>query len=28
VRFEGRDKAIHHDGFDYTFGWLVLQKKA
>jgi len=28
LRFEGGDKAIHHGGYDYTFGWLALQKRA
>ena len=28
LHLEGRDKAIQHGGFDYTFGWLVLRKNA
>jgi SAM-dependent methyltransferase len=28
LQFDGGDKAIRHGGFQYTFGWLVLQKRA
>lgn len=28
LRMDGGDKAIEHGGYRYTFGWLVLQKKA
>lgn len=27
MRFQAQDRAIHHGGYDYTFGWLVLQKQ-
>lgn len=27
LHFDGQDKAISHGGFDYTFGWLALQKQ-
>jgi ubiquinone/menaquinone biosynthesis C-methylase UbiE len=26
MQMNGRDKAIAHGGYNYTFGWLVLQK--
>jgi len=28
VQFDGEDKAIRHGGYQYTFGWLVLEKRA
>ena len=27
LMFDGKDKAIEHGGFAYTFGWLALQKR-
>jgi SAM-dependent methyltransferase len=27
MQFAGREKAIRHGGYDYTFGWLALQKR-
>jgi SAM-dependent methyltransferase len=27
LNFEGRDKAVKHGGYEYTFAWLALQKR-
>ena len=28
LRFDGGDKAVEHGGYEYTFAWLALRKKA